>query len=79
MEMEADAETAVFPGGFLPSVAYTSEMISKGSNNRLTIDSIVNIGVSDPAKPHPVIVAGLTLLLSATLRPHPPRMANPIP
>ncbi|KAH8081430.1 Mycolic acid cyclopropane synthetase-domain-containing protein [Filobasidium floriforme] len=34
----------IFPGGFLPSVAYTSEMISKGSQNRLTIDSIVNIG-----------------------------------
>ena len=38
--------TLVFPGGFLPSVAYCTEMISKGSQNRLTVDSMVNIGVS---------------------------------
>lgn len=37
---------AVFPGGFLPSVSYTTEMIKTGSRGRLTVDSMQNIGVS---------------------------------
>ncbi|KAJ9113889.1 hypothetical protein QFC19_000083 [Naganishia cerealis] len=34
----------IFPGGFLPSVSFTTEMIEKGSQGRLVIDSICNIG-----------------------------------
>ncbi|KAJ9122768.1 hypothetical protein QFC24_004198 [Naganishia onofrii] len=34
----------VFPGGFLPSVSFTTDMIEKGSHGRLVIDSICNIG-----------------------------------
>lgn len=34
----------IFPGGFLPSVSYTTECIQKGAKNRLVIDSICNIG-----------------------------------
>ncbi|KAJ9117016.1 hypothetical protein QFC22_004674 [Naganishia vaughanmartiniae] len=36
----------IFPGGFLPSVSFTTDMIEKGSHGRLVIDSICNIGVS---------------------------------
>lgn len=42
----ANVQTTVFPGGFLPSVSYTTEMIEKGAQGRLVIDSICNIGVS---------------------------------
>lgn len=34
----------IFPGGILPSVTFMTNAISKGSRNRLTIDSIQNIG-----------------------------------
>lgn len=34
----------IFPGGFLPSVAFTSECILRGAQGRLVIDSISNIG-----------------------------------
>lgn len=34
----------IFPGGFLPSVSFTTACIDKGSQGRLNVDSIVNIG-----------------------------------
>ncbi|EFP78021.1 uncharacterized protein PGTG_03977 [Puccinia graminis f. sp. tritici CRL 75-36-700-3] len=34
----------IFPGGILPSVTFMTNAISKGSKNRLLIDSIQNIG-----------------------------------
>lgn len=34
----------IFPGGFLPSVAFTSECILRGAQGRLVVDSICNIG-----------------------------------
>ncbi|WRT64038.1 uncharacterized protein IL334_000965 [Kwoniella shivajii] len=34
----------IFPGGFLPTVTYVTESATKGSQNRLVLDSISNIG-----------------------------------
>lgn len=46
----ANTRTTVFPGGFLPSVSYTTEMIEKGAQGRLVIDSVCNIGVSPSSR-----------------------------
>ncbi|WWC86135.1 uncharacterized protein L201_001006 [Kwoniella dendrophila CBS 6074] len=34
----------IFPGGFLPTVTYVTDSATKGSQNRLVLDSISNIG-----------------------------------
>lgn len=36
--------TAVFPGGFLPTLAFLIETLNKGSHGRLVVDAVSNIG-----------------------------------
>jgi len=36
----------IFPGGFLPTLTVVIDGIRKGAVNRLVVDSIANIGVS---------------------------------
>ena len=35
---------AVFPGGFLPTLTFMVETLAKGSQGRLVVDSVSNIG-----------------------------------